>query len=549
MSNLNYPNMDDLKSTSQIRNNEYGNNEYSSLMRSVQNINLNDNNNNNKNFNNIDLNINQNHYPSHENTYNSKYQHSHQSSQNYNNQYYSYQQMLQKRGQQHQSQHQPQHQSQQHSQQPTKSDNVFLNNSKNEIHNSHQYQSHSGYDDISNKERLKRFTDAPLQDIWNQDSSSNDQLDSDSGQDTNTVNKGQNVMENKFESMVKEREEMSELLSDLNNTNDQLQKKLLSKYFKILDTKSKKHPMLSNKTNLDKLKNYITKLSSKKHCLLSFDIEAFELNTKIITEIGISIYDPINQRNSIMPHITKIHIIIKEFLNKRNGKYVPDNKDNFLGGASLLMTAGDCKQFIQKLVDFYFIKLPELDKSLKNSIFIGHGPSEDLKWLNQMGIVLPNRDSEIFEIFDTQQVWSLSHGNHGNSLSRILRFLDIPHSYMHNAGNDCYFTLLLALAITDPQTRMLKKLDDWRGDSIEDILKKKEETQKKKQLKKQEKKDNINNANNINTNFNSNGFPSPEKKERKRKKNVGFDIIDNVSVGSSRQAWDQIFDSSLKSFI
>ncbi|GME98830.1 unnamed protein product [[Candida] boidinii] len=236
--------MDDLKSTSQIRNNEYGNNDYSSLMRSVQNINLNDNNNNNKNFNNIDLNINQNHYPSHENTYNSKYQHSHQSSQNYNNQYYSYQQMLQQRGQQHQSQHQPQHQSQQHSQQPTKSDNVFLNNNKNEIHNSHQYQSHSGYDDILNKERSKRFTDAPLQDIWNQDNSSNDHFDSDSGQDTNTVNKSQNVMENKFESMVKEREEMSELLSDLNNTNDQLQKKLLSKYFKILDTKSKKHPII-----------------------------------------------------------------------------------------------------------------------------------------------------------------------------------------------------------------------------------------------------------------------------------------------------------------
>ncbi|GMG40562.1 unnamed protein product [[Candida] boidinii] len=123
---------------------------------------------------------------------------------------------------------------------------------------------------------------------------------------------------------------------------------------------------------------------------------------------------------------------------------------------------------------------------------------------------------------------------------------------MHNAGNDCYFTLLLALAITDPQTRMLRKLDDWTGDSIEDILKKKEETQKKKQLKKQEKKDNANNLynpnNNTSTNFNSNSFSSPEKKERRRKRNHGFDIIDNVSVGSSRQAWDQIFDSSLKSF-
>ncbi|GME67403.1 unnamed protein product [[Candida] boidinii] len=538
MPNLNYPTADNLKTANQIRNNGHVNNDYSSLMRSVQNINLNDN--TNKNFNNIDPNISQNHYPPHENAYNSKYQHSHQSSQIHNYQYYSYQQMLQQRGQQQQSQ------------QPVMSDNVFLNNNKNENNNSDLYQANAGYDDVLNKERLKRFNDVSLQNIWNQDNSSNDHLDSNSGQDPHTDNTGENSMENKFESIVKEREEMSELLSDLNSTNDQLQQKLLSRYFEILEKKSKKHPMLSNKTNLDKLKNYITKLSSKKHCLLSFDIEAFELNNKIITEIGISIYDPINQRNSIMPHITKIHIIIKEFLNKRNGKYVPDNKDNFLGGPSLLMTASDCKQFIQKLVDFYFIKLPETDKNLKNSIFIGHGPSEDLKWLNQMGIVLPDRDSEIFEIFDTQHVWSLSHGNHGNSLSRILRFLDIPHSYMHNAGNDCYFTLLLALAITDPQTRMLRKLDDWTGDSIEDILKKKEETQKKKQLKKQEKKDNANNLynpnNNTSTNFNSNSFSSPEKKERRRKRNHGFDIIDNVSVGSSRQAWDQIFDSSLKSF-
>ena len=36
---------------------------------------------------------------------------------------------------------------------------------------------------------------------------------------------------------------------------------------------------------------------------------------------------------------------------------------------------------------------------------------------------------------------------------------DIPHAFLHNAGNDAYYTLVLALRLCDPQSRALSTLD------------------------------------------------------------------------------------------
>ncbi|ODV83396.1 hypothetical protein CANARDRAFT_191402, partial [[Candida] arabinofermentans NRRL YB-2248] len=222
-----------------------------------------------------------------------------------------------------------------------------------------------------------------------------------------------------------------------------------------LDSNALKHPHLSNKQNLNTLKNLIESVYFKNHVLFSFDVEAFEFDQRMITEIGISIYDPAYQQFSTFPYIKQIHIIIKEFSSKVNGKFVINNKENFLGGPSLIMSAIECRKFMQKLINYYFKELPLVDKTIQNAIFVGHSPSQDLKWFSDMGVKLPLD----YILLDTLKVWQLSHGSHGGSLSRILRYMDIPHSYMHNAGNDSYFTLLLALNLTDPQIRILKRLD------------------------------------------------------------------------------------------
>lgn len=79
----------------------------------------------------------------------------------------------------------------------------------------------------------------------------------------------------------------------------------------------------------------------------------------------------------------------------------------------------------------------------------------DLRWLAQLGISIPGPNREL----DTQTLYSYTHGRDGASLARYLKAVNQTAGYLHNAGNDAYYTLLLALKLCDPCERWENGLD------------------------------------------------------------------------------------------
>ena len=224
------------------------------------------------------------------------------------------------------------------------------------------------------------------------------------------------------------------------------------------------------------LEKCIRLMASQRAICFCLDIEAFETNQNVITEIGISIYDPReNMVPSMVPITKNYHLIIEESLELRNQKWVCDYKDCYLLGESYVLSLKECVHFIQSLINYYLVPVTEEDKTWSRA-FVGHHVSGDLKWLETIGVKFPGRgyeghldhtlllaetpgDLDVF-ILDTEQFYRKSYGEKGSSLGKILRLFEIPHAFLHNAGNDAYYTLHLFMKFCDVNFRKISGMDD-----------------------------------------------------------------------------------------
>lgn len=225
------------------------------------------------------------------------------------------------------------------------------------------------------------------------------------------------------------------------------------KYCEELEDQAREHSILSNRSLFGQFKKDIRSVYYRDRVLFSIDVEAFERDSSCVTEIGISIFDPLPQKFANVPRFLDIHIIISEHYYMRNKSYLPDHKENFLFGDSLVMTSRDAKMLIQVLINFYFKQLPQ--ETGQVSALVGHDVRGDIRWLRDIGIKIPVNPY----IIDTQKMFAYTHGTQGNSLVKLLHYFKIPHSHLHNAGNDAHYTLLLLMHLCDPHVRLLWSLD------------------------------------------------------------------------------------------
>ncbi|CCF57682.1 hypothetical protein KAFR_0D00350 [Kazachstania africana CBS 2517] len=240
-------------------------------------------------------------------------------------------------------------------------------------------------------------------------------------------------------------------------------------------------------SNFEYLKNAFRIISMKEAILFSIDIEAFEMQNDIITEIGISIYDPRENLDSVMPIFKNYHIVIKESLHIRNSKYICDYKDCYLLNESIVLTLKESINFIQNLIDFYMIPQTQEDLTWKRSI-VGHNVKQDINWLLDLGVKFPTEKINFdltgnlmknITVIDTEKIHKLLYGEIYSNLGKILKLYEIPHSFLHNAGNDAFFTLELLMVICDFKQRKIKRLDDlkYTGDKIRILIERDDEPQ------------------------------------------------------------------------
>lgn len=198
-------------------------------------------------------------------------------------------------------------------------------------------------------------------------------------------------------------------------------------------------------------KEAIKEINKGKSILISIDNEFFEKSVSKVTEIGISIYNPNYQQNSLFPHIINIHFIIKEFINLRNGSFVPDSKMNNITGQSIIISIKDIPNALKSIFD----KLPQ------DSFIVGHNISGDLTSFKYLNYKIPNN----FKIIDTTKLWYnfINSKNVKSSLSFILNILNIPHSFLHNGVNDSYYTLLVCLTLSSENLCKNLKLTKFKN--------------------------------------------------------------------------------------
>lgn len=152
-------------------------------------------------------------------------------------------------------------------------------------------------------------------------------------------------------------------------------------------------------------------------------MEFWEKKQHIILELGFSVLD--TKTNKI---ISK-NIVILEHLNKKNGKYVPDEKFNFQFGETLFLKEKDAWELFNRTLE-------EAD------YYIGHAIKNDLRRLKKE---LRNK-----QVFDTMKM--TNHYQFGfdqkMNLQKLATSLELNPQHLHNAGNDAFYTLESALKLS-----------------------------------------------------------------------------------------------------
>lgn len=156
--------------------------------------------------------------------------------------------------------------------------------------------------------------------------------------------------------------------------------------------------------------------------IVTFDIEANELDNSQVIEIGISKF-----RSG--EHLGTRHIIIEEFKDILNGRFVENNKFNFSHGNSEFMP-------LNKAIN-------ELTEILSNPEFIivGLGLKNDFKFIDQKELAKTIHNEN--RIIDCTHFSRLYQPDNTMGVKSFLTHFKIPYKYLHNAGNDAYYTGLI----------------------------------------------------------------------------------------------------------
>ncbi len=167
-------------------------------------------------------------------------------------------------------------------------------------------------------------------------------------------------------------------------------------------------------------------LQSSDLILPCVDVEAFEFAQDQVLEIGVSYIDlkQLTVRNTD-------HYIIAQYQNRRNGKYVCDNKDNFDFGESKII----------RMVDL----AKELSSTFRPlSAISAFGTKEDCGYLTDCNIHVPSKNIDVHTLYE---LYCPPINGSPISLKRLSEQFGHHLEHPHNAGNDAHVTALCLVDI------------------------------------------------------------------------------------------------------
>ncbi|KAK4456283.1 good for full DBP5 activity protein 2 [Podospora aff. communis PSN243] len=191
---------------------------------------------------------------------------------------------------------------------------------------------------------------------------------------------------------------------------------------------------------------------------VAIDIEAYEHNQDLITEVGVAILDadklvgvaPGDNGKNWHSLIEARHFRVKENTWAVNRDYVHGCPDFFSFGNSEKVPVVEIPALLQQIIDEAEAKPGDITVGGRRPVvLVFHESSADTKYLRTLGYRLFNAPN-VIEVVDTRELNSFNTRDQGSSaLERVLRRLVIYTEYLHNAGNDAVYTLqaLISLAV------------------------------------------------------------------------------------------------------
>ncbi|CZS95746.1 uncharacterized protein RCO7_08741 [Rhynchosporium graminicola] len=199
------------------------------------------------------------------------------------------------------------------------------------------------------------------------------------------------------------------------------------------------------------------------------DVEAYERNARVITEVGIATLDT-NDLKSLAPgeggfewmkKIRARHFRIKENMHYSNTEFVAGCADKFEFGQSEIVGLKDAPHMISTCFKPPFSgsgdAAPDENKPKRNIILVGHDVGADVHFLQSIGYDIHNL-SNLLEQADTAIMWRyLKRESNPRNLGSILADLGIIGWNLHNAGNDAVYTLQAMIGIAIKQIEEKQK--------------------------------------------------------------------------------------------
>ncbi|CAD6442831.1 d7b7b35d-8a93-49ab-8a4f-0ef94b5017f3 [Sclerotinia trifoliorum] len=190
---------------------------------------------------------------------------------------------------------------------------------------------------------------------------------------------------------------------------------------------------------------------------ICIDVEAYELNNNIVTEIGIATLDVLDIANmkpgalgkNWRKAIRARHFRIKEHMHLNNTKHVHGCAESFEFGTSEVISIDDAPHVVGTCFKYPFSDpspSAELADKKRNIILVGHDVDADIRFLRHIGYEINNLN--LHECCDTTLMWRALHREQNpTKLSNILEEIGVAAWNLHNAGNDAVYTLQAMLGI------------------------------------------------------------------------------------------------------
>ena len=235
----------------------------------------------------------------------------------------------------------------------------------------------------------------------------------------------------------------------------------------------------------------------KQPIFIAFDVEAYEFNHNIITEIGITTLDtqdlvdipPGKDGSGWFAKARHRHFRIEENKHIVNSHNVQGCPDRFEFGESEFVRLADAPALIascfrepfsrkqtREELEASFAARREMTESSNNQppkpkspiVLIGHTPDGDIRFLQKLGFN-PLNSPNLVEVLDTAVLHRIYRREQlVVSLGAMLYNFDMVGWNLHNAGNDAAYTLqaFLGIVVRDASQRGdLKLAEEYKGRS------------------------------------------------------------------------------------